>query len=141
MRRRPSAVHVLCLVGAVLVLFAGGRSWITVLTPARLGDQGEVSRTGTELAPALSVLGLVGLAAAVAVLVGGRTLVGWVLLVTGAGVVACVLNAFGAVVSEELPGQVGWAVSDVSAWSFVTALGGVLLFAAGSQTVPATDPS
>ena len=140
-RRSPTATA-LCLVGAVLVLLAAGRSWVSVVTPSgSTGDAGTVSHAGTDLVPWLSVLGLVGLAGAVAVHVSGRALVGWVLLATGAGVVAGGFSAFGAVVAEELPGQVGDAVSHLTAWSFVTVLGGFLLFAAGAQHVPATDPS
>ena len=140
--RRPATAATLCLVGAVLVLVAAGRSWVSVLTPATaLGDAGTVSHAGTDLAPVLPVLGLVGLAGAVAVHVTRRSLVGWVLLATGAGVVACVLRALGAVASEELPGQVGSDLADVTAWSSVTVVGGVLLFAAGAQRVPAPDPS
>ena len=76
MRRHPAAAAVLCLAGAVLVLVAAGRSWVSVVTPAGLADAGTVSHTGTDLAPALPVLGLIGLAGAVAMLVSGRTLVG-----------------------------------------------------------------
>ena len=140
--RRLAPATALCLVGAVIVLVAAGRTWVSVFTPATaLGDAGTASHTGTDLAPALSVLGLVGLAGAVAVHVSRRALVGWVLLATGAGVVACVLSVFGAVVWEELPGQVGYARADVTAWSFVTAVGGALLCAAGAQAVPAPEPS
>jgi len=126
----------LCLAGAVIVLVAAGRTWVSVevgagpLTEARTD-----ARTGTDLVPGVSALGLVGLAGVVALAATrrvGRAVVGVVLALTGAGVVAAVLTAdlAGAAADVDGPSRV-----DVTAWSWTTASGGVLLAAAGVLTV------
>jgi uncharacterized membrane protein (TIGR02234 family) len=65
----------------------------------------------------------------------GRTLVGVVLLATGAGVVAAVVSALRTIAAEELPDQSTDAAAQLTAWPAVTALGGSLLLAAGALTV------
>jgi uncharacterized membrane protein (TIGR02234 family) len=132
---------VLCLAGAFVVLVAAGRTWVEVAVPASpLADAGTESYAGTELVPGLTALGLLGLAAVVALAATrsrGRTLVGVVLLATGAGVIAAALSVLGRAFEETLPGQeLGDTVADLSGWFVVTAVGGILLFAAGAQTVP-----
>ena len=138
-RRGLSTAVLLCLAGAFVVLVAAGRSWVDLEVPAGpLADARTDAHTGTDLVPGLSALGLVGLAGVVALAATrrvGRTLVGLVLLATGAGVLAAVLSASGEVLAEELPGQPGEAVAHLTGWSFVTAAGGVLLLAAGALTV------
>ncbi len=53
-----------------------------------------------------------------------------------------VLSVVGAALAEELPGQQdGSSTAHLGAWSFVTAVGGVLLVSAGAQCVPAPDRS
>ena len=132
---------VLCLAGAFVVLAAAGRTWAEVSVPASpLADARTQSFAGTELVPGLPALGLLGLAAVVALAATrrrGRTLVGVVLLATGAGVVAAALSVLGRAFEETLPGQeLGDTVANLSGWVVVTAVGGILLFAAGAQTVP-----
>ena len=138
-RRGLSTAVLLCLVGASVVLGAAGRSWASVEIPAGpLADARTDTHTGTEIVPGLSALGLVGLAGVVALAATrrtGRILVGLVLLATGGGVVAAVLSAYRTTVAEELPGQPGDAVAQLTVWSPVTAVGGVLLLAAGALNV------
>lgn len=140
-RRGLTTACVLCLLGAFVVLVAAGRSWALVevaagpLTAARTDVH-----TGSDVVPGVSALGLLGLAGVVALAATrrtGRTLVGVVLLATGAGVVAAVLSALGTVAAEELPGQTGADASQVTAWPFVTVAGGLLLLVAGLLTVVA----
>jgi uncharacterized membrane protein (TIGR02234 family) len=144
--RGPSTAVVLCLVGAVVVLVAAGRTWVSVDVPAGARtDTHTDTHTGTDLVPAVWPLGLVGLAGAVALAAirrTGRTLVGVLLLVTGGAVVVAVLSVVGAALAEELPGQQsGTTIARLGAWSVVTAVGGVLLCSAGAQCVPGTDRS
>ncbi len=138
-RRGVTTAGLLCLVAAFLVLVAAGRSWVDVDVPAGpLADARTDPHTGTELVPGLTALGLVGLAGVVALAATrrtGRTLVGLVLLATGVGVVAAVLSAHATTLAEELPGQPTDSAAHLTAWSFVTALGGALLLAAGALTV------
>ena len=138
-RRGLTTAVLLCLVGAFVVLVAAGRAWTSVEVGAGpLVDARTESRTGTQIVPGLTALGLLGLAGVVALAATrrtGRTLVGLVLLATGAGVVAAVLTADLSVVSEPLAGETGDVVLDMTVWSSVTALGGLLLAGAGLLTV------
>ena len=144
-RRRPSTAVVLCLLGAVVVLLAAGRTWVSVDVPAgALAAARTDTHTGTDLVPAVRALGLVGLAGVVALAATrrtGRTLAGVLLLVAGGAVVVAVLSVVGAALAEELPGQPGDAVAHLGTWLLLTAVGGLLLFAAGAQCVPRTDPA
>ncbi|MEE6260716.1 Trp biosynthesis-associated membrane protein [Plantactinospora sonchi] len=118
----------LCLLGAGLAVFASTRTWAVELTarPAPLPAIRTV-RTGGDLLPWLPALALVGLAAAGAVLATrglGRRLVGVLLTLVGAGLLAGgVYGGFGLA-----PGgiSVGWPV--------LCALGGLLTAAAGVVT-------
>ena len=138
-RRGLSTAVLLCLAGSSVVLVAAGRSWVDLEVPAGpLADARTDPYTGTDLVPGVSALGLVGLAGVVALAATrrvGRSLVGLVLLATGAGVVAAVVSAHGTALAEELSRQTSDAVASVTAWSSVTAVGGVLLLAAGALTV------
>ena len=137
-RGLPTAV-LLCLVGAFVVLVAAGRSWVSVEMPAGpLADARTDVHTGTDLVPGLSALGLLGLAGVVALAAThrtGRTLVGLVLLGAGAGVVVAVVSAVRTAGLEELPEMTGEGTVDLTPWSSVTAVGGLLLLAAGLLTV------
>ena len=138
-RRGLTTAVLLCLAGAFVVLVAAGRTWASVDVPAGpLADARTDVHTGTDLSPGLSALGLVGLAGVVALAATrrtGRTLVGLVLLLTGAGVVAAVLSVLDDMRWEELPDQPGDGLLDITLWPAVTGLGGVLLLSAGVLTV------
>jgi uncharacterized membrane protein (TIGR02234 family) len=135
-RRELSTAVLLCLVGAFVVLVAAGRAWTSVEVPAGpLADARTATRTGADLVPGVRALGLVGLAGVVALAATrrtGRTLVGGVLLLTGAGVVAAVLGADLATATVRTEGLEG-AVT-MTAWPWLTATGGGLLAAAGLLT-------
>ena len=131
-----------CLLGAFLLLVAAGRSWAvadlpgTGLLPARA-----IGVPGSALVPGLQALGLVGLAAVVAVAATrgwGRVLVGAVLLGVGVGAVALVAGVLGdlagaaretTVVREADGGALVGVAGTV--WPYLGLLGGVLLAAAG----------
>lgn len=138
-RRGLSTAVLLCLVGASVVLVAAGRSWVAVEVGASpLAEATTGSRTGTDVVPGLSALGLLGLAGVVALAATrrtGRTFVGLVLLAAGAGVVAAVLTADLTVVPEPLAGSAADVAFDGTVWPSVTAVGGLLLLLAGVLTV------
>jgi uncharacterized membrane protein (TIGR02234 family) len=137
-RRGLTTACLLCLLGAFVVLVAAGRSWALVEVAAGpLAEARTDAHTGTDVVPGVSALGLVGLAGVVALAATrrtGRTLVGVVLLATGAGVLAAVVSAL-RTTAAELAGQTGADAVDVTAWPFVTAAGGLLLLLAGLLTV------
>jgi uncharacterized membrane protein (TIGR02234 family) len=138
-RRGLTTAGLLCLVGAFVVLVAAGRVWTSVEVGAGpLVEARTQWRTGTDIAPGLSALGLLGLAGVVALAATrrtGRTLVGLVLLATGAGVVAVALTADRSIGSEPLAGQTSDVVLETTVWSSLTGIGGLLLLAAGVLTV------
>lgn len=127
-RRALTYAVLLCLLGAGLAVFAATRTWGVELTPrpAPLPPIRTV-RTGGDLLPWLPALALVGLAAAGAVLATrglGRRLVGVLLTLVGAGLVAGGgYGGFGPA-SDEI--SVGWPV--------LCAVGGLLATAAGVVT-------
>ncbi len=99
-RRREMAVAVAaCLLGAAVVLLTVGATWVRVRVAATVADEPvaaaaplAASLSGSELAPALAGLGLVGLAGVVAIAAtrrAGRVVVG--VLVLLAGVAAAVV--------------------------------------------------
>ena len=137
-RRELTTAVLLCLLGASVVLVAAGRAWAVVQVAAGpITEAGTVAHPGTDLVPGVTALGLLGLAGVVALAATrrtGRTLVGLVLLATGAGVLFAVVGALGTVAAEELPGQTGADRVDLTAWPWVTAVGGLLLLAAGLLT-------
>lgn len=145
MRREPLLAALLCVAGAFLVLVAVGNPWVLVeVAGGPLLPEREVGVTGTELAPGLRALGLVGLAGvpALAATRGrGRVVVGLLLLAVGAGVVVAVarleLAGLGlggrALISDpvrEAGGAQGEAF-DLTGWPIGTALGGLVLALAG----------
>ena len=138
-RRGLTTAVLLCLLGAFLVLVAAGRPWALVEVAAGpLVEARTDPHTGTDIVPGVSALGLLGLAGVVALAATrrtGRTLVGVVLLATGAGTVAAVVSALRTMAAEELAGQTGADGVDVTVWPSVTAVGGLLLLAAGLLTV------
>ena len=141
-RRELGAAVLLCLVGAFVVLVAAGRAWasVDVLTGPITGAR-EVSVAGTEVAPGVRALGLVGLAgvpALVATRRSGRLVVGALLALTGAGVVAVAWRSYDSEAVFEQASSAGGQVSDVisgTVWPQVAGLGGVLLALAGLLTL------
>lgn len=124
-RRQLAYAVVACLAGAGLALFAATRTWAVheTIRAAPLPPLDETS-TGSDLAPWLPPLALVGLAGAGAVLAtrgAGRRLVG--VLVCGCG-----LAVLAGAVRGILDGTgVGWPA--------LAGLGGALLVAGGALTV------
>ena len=137
-RRGLTTAVLLCLAGAFVVLVAAGRVWTSLEVPATpLADARTDSYVGTRIVPGLSALGLLGLAGVVALAATrrtGRTLVGLVLLATGGGVLSAVVGALRTIAAEELPVQSTDASAQLTAWPAVTAVGGLLLLAAGLLT-------
>lgn len=145
MRREPLLAALLCVLGAFVVLVGTGRAWVLVdvgasaLLPSR-----EVGVSGADLAPGLRALGLVGLAGVPALAASrgrGRLLLGVVLLLVGASVLAVVVRlqvggmGLGglALVSDpvrEAGGAQGESF-DLTVWSVLTAFGGLVLLLAG----------
>jgi uncharacterized membrane protein (TIGR02234 family) len=136
-RRELSAAGLLCLLGAVLVLVAAGRTWTSLDVPAGpLAEAREVASSGTVLVPGVPALGLAGLAGVVALAAtrrAGRVVVGVVLLLVGAGTFAAVLLPD--LTSATLRAQGAEGRVTTSAWPSVTAAGGLLVAAAGGLTV------
>ena len=135
-RRELRVAVLLCLLGAAVVLLAAGRTWTAVDVPAGpLAGARTARLTGAELVPGVRALGLVGLAGVVALAATrrtGRAVVGVVLLLTGAAVVAAVLApdlAAATMRAEAVSGRVR-----TTAWPALTAVGGGLLAAAGVLT-------
>lgn len=145
MRREPLLAALLCVAGAFLVLVGTGNAWVLLqVAGGPLLPQREIGVTGTELAPGLRALGLVGLAGvpALAATRGrGRVLVGLLLLAAGAAVIAVVVNLeltglrlLGRAIMSDPVRQAGGAVGesgDLTGWSVVTALGGLVLALTG----------
>jgi len=144
-RRGLAAAVLLCLVGAFLVLVATGRVWASVQVPtAIVSDVQSVTVTGAQVVAGTRALGLVGLAGVLALVATrrtGRLVVGALLVLTGAAVVAAVLGADAGKAAVRAAGALGTgpaaqdAVVRGTAWPSVTALGGGLLVLAGLLTV------
>ncbi|MGN6333152.1 MAG: Trp biosynthesis-associated membrane protein [Motilibacteraceae bacterium] len=133
-RERVVALGALALGGALL-LGAAGRTWATVRSRPAPGLPAVVDRvTGASLAPGVTAVGLLALAAVAGLLaVRGvaRQLVG--LVVLAAGVAALAYAVAGARATPTTDGTVE-AVSH-GAWPWVAALGGALVAAAGALAV------
>ncbi|MFI6596683.1 Trp biosynthesis-associated membrane protein [Nonomuraea sp. NPDC050536] len=126
-------------VGCLLVLLAAGRTWVTVK------GAGVVAPTGGDLSPALTPIGLAGLAGVVAVLATrgvGRRIVGALLALCGVGAAASAWTAAGRVtVLEWLRGHnavqaasgIDW--EPVTFWPVVAVAGGVLMAVGGIVAV------
>lgn len=144
-RRELATAVLLCLAGASLVLLGAGRAWTTVDLPAGpLTGGSVVPLPGSALVPGVRALGLVGLAGVVALAATrrtGRVVVGVLLLLGGAGVVAAALGpdlTAASLRSDQVAasGAVGPAAPvTTTAWPAVTALGGLVLALAGLLTV------
>ncbi|WP_432977022.1 Trp biosynthesis-associated membrane protein [Dactylosporangium sp. CA-233914] len=124
-RRGLLTTAVACAIGAAVVLLAATRSWQSLATaqPAPLPPITR-HRTGTEIAPWLPALGVVALAGAGALFAtraAARLVVGVLLIVAGAGVVVASLVTLGDGVTV--------------AWPLLSALGGLLVLAAGIVAV------
>lgn len=131
------------LTGAALVLLAAGRPWAraSLLRQPPLPTVG-VTSSGRSLAPVAAALGLVGLAAVVAVLAtrgAGRLVTGVLLALAGAGVMVASVQVVADLprvlrpTLERVSGVPGATAEDVrvTAWPGVSAAGGALLCAAG----------
>jgi uncharacterized membrane protein (TIGR02234 family) len=125
----------LCLLGAALVLLALSRAWLAyrVGTPPLPSRRSTV--TGAELsggARALALVGLAGVAAVPATRGLARTLVGVLIAVAGAGIVADVVRVL-ADPADRIPRLVPKDVrsDSLGGWPYVALLGALLLVAAG----------
>nr|WP_240895136.1 Trp biosynthesis-associated membrane protein [Kineococcus siccus] len=129
------------LAGAVVVLAAGAPTWVAGRVAATTGDTA-VLADGRTAAPLATALGLVALAAVVAVTIGrrvARVLAAAALLLAGVGVVVASLGALTS--PEEALSSPARAASgrstaavtgaDVAPWPVVSAAGGVLVGVAG----------
>lgn len=141
-RREVTVAVAVSALGAGLALLASPQVWVQAQAVAGTGvGRVLLSASGTELAPAVSGLGLVGLAGSVAVIaVGGwaRLATGVLLAGAGAGIVAsCVTvtaDLTGALSGQsKLPAGATLALgsASASAWPWLALLGGVLLGMAG----------
>lgn len=142
-RRSLALMLLLTVAGAVLVLWAVGRTWAEG-SSGGLG-QARLSVTGHEVSGVPDALALVGLASAVAVFAvrrTGRLLVG--VLVTLAGAGAAVAAALGAADTSAVDAKAASSTALTSAaaehvthtaWPWLAAVGGALLCAAGLLTV------
>lgn len=141
-RREVLVAVALSVLGAGLALLASPQAWVQAQAAAGAGA-GRVllSASGAELTPAVSGLGLVGLAGSVAVI----AVSGWARLVTGAllvgaGVgitwscVALTADLTGALASQSrLPAGATLTpgAATASAWPWLALVGGVLLALSG----------
>jgi hypothetical protein len=124
-RRQLAVVVLACAAGAVLALVAAARPWAVELAvrPAPLPDL-RTERTGGDRYPWLPALAWVGLAGAGAVLATRgtvRRLLGGLLMLAGAGVVAGAAGGAGAGGSP--------------VWPVLAGLGGLAVVAAGAAAV------
>lgn len=137
-RRELAVAVLLCLLGAAAVLIATSGAWATVdVAGTSLAPPRTVAVTGTQVAPGVRALGLVGLAGVVALAATrrtGRTVVGLLLLAAGAGVVAAVLAADAGPALARAVAVGGGQADDVLAGTArppLAIVGGVLLGLAG----------
>ncbi|MCW2888115.1 MAG: hypothetical protein QOE54_5328 [Streptosporangiaceae bacterium] len=140
-RRELAIAALLCAAGAGLSASAGGREWATVHAQDTLVPLGR-SLTGQELtgaATALGWAGLAGLAGLFATHGRIRAAVGVLLTVLGAGIAYASVTAVGrshvlqaAAGKSQLLGLAGHATVDTTAWWVISAVGGLLLLAAGA---------
>ncbi|MFG2140612.1 TIGR02234 family membrane protein [Streptomyces sp. NPDC048650] len=139
--RRSLALALLAgAAGAALTLLAASRTWAT---GTAVLAQGELPRsvTGSDVTGVPGALAVVGLAALVAVFAvrrAGRLAVAALLALSGLGtaVAAALGNSDTSALREKASTAVGLAGTDVhrvthTAWPWVTAVGGLLLLAAG----------
>lgn len=139
--RRALAVALLCgALGAALALIAAGQIWSESTASFAQGSVPVRAKGGqvTGLPSALALVGLAALVAVFAVRRAGRLLVAGLLALCGAGVIASAL--FGADDSGALTEQAaqttglsgsGIGPVELSAWPYISAVGGLLLVLAG----------
>ncbi|CUU55978.1 trp region conserved hypothetical membrane protein [Parafrankia irregularis] len=90
-RRERMLAIVGCLVGAAAVLFSAGSTWVSARVQSGVGEKVvaaplTVNWSGSSLAPAVTALGLLGLAGTLAIIATrrlGRTVVGILVLLAG----------------------------------------------------------
>jgi len=140
-KRELQLAVLLCLSGAGLVLLAGSQAWLVLVQdgqPAFAPRRTPI--TGRSLEPGVQALGYVGLAGVVALSAtrrSGRTLVGLLLLASGAAIVALLAPELGHLPrllrSRRLdtPGTRVYDHLDMSAWPYCALAGGLLLALAG----------
>jgi len=140
-KRELQLAVLLCLSGAGLVLLAGSQAWLVLVQdgqPAFAPRRTPI--TGRSLEPGVQALGYVGLAGVVALSAtrrSGRTLVGLLLLASGAAIVALLAPELGHLPrllrSRRLatPGTRVYDHLDTSAWPYCALAGGLLLALAG----------
>ncbi|WP_371779306.1 Trp biosynthesis-associated membrane protein [Streptosporangium subroseum] len=132
---------IVCVAGAALVLLTAGRDWFTVTYGVR-----KVAVSAAELAPALGPAAWAGLAAVVAVLATRgvwRRIIGGVMALCGAGVIAAAWWGSGAsaalrISASQAPITGGGGapqVASVVAWPLIAAAGGLLLLGGGVTAV------
>lgn len=141
-RRELRAAVGLCLAGALLTLVSAGRSWASAFVPETdLLPARAIALSGTDLAPGVTALALVGLAGMVALAATrrwGRIAVGVLIGLDGLGILAVTVDrltgltaAAGTSTAVREAGAAGGVTVDGTVWPYVALLGGVLLLAAG----------
>ncbi|MBI4940488.1 MAG: Trp biosynthesis-associated membrane protein [Actinobacteria bacterium] len=145
MRSSKGLAALLVVLGGLLAILAGGRTWLSVtpLGATVSAVSGAIPVSGREAAPAGSALGLVALAGAVALLTSGlvvRYVVAGLLALCGAGLVAVPLtsgadgfdgaaaDAVARVTGARITSGGGFAAS-TTAWPTVCAAAGLLVLA------------
>ncbi|WP_158220912.1 Trp biosynthesis-associated membrane protein [Kineosporia sp. R_H_3] len=145
MRSSKGAAALLVVLGGLLAILAGGRTWLSV-TPVGAtvsAVNGAIPVSGREAAPAGSALGLVALAGAVALLTSGllvRYVVAVLLALCGAGLVAVPMSAradgFAGAAADAVARATGARITDgggftasTTVWPSVCAAAGLLVLA------------
>lgn len=142
--KEMAVAAIVCALGAALVLLAAGRGWASasVTLPPPLPSR-SVTLTGGDLAPAVNGLGLAGLAGLAGIIATrgvARVVVGVLIVAIGGGVVASSAGATGGGrVLAELGNRVSLTGAtthvQTNSWWLAAVAGGVLLAAAGVDTV------
>jgi uncharacterized membrane protein (TIGR02234 family) len=131
-RRQLTLAVVACVVAAGLALFAASRAWVVEVRPRPTPLPAvSISRTGGDLAPVLPSLAFVALAGAsglVATRGRGRSVVGALLVASGAGMAAAAIA--GGLMSVGSAVLADGATAEGEPWAFVWATAGVLAGAA-----------
>lgn len=144
-RARP-AVVLTVLLGAGLVVLAGGRAWVTQAVTGVPGVT-RVTTSGNQAVPAVTALALVAAAGAVAVALVGpiaRRVVAVLLMLTGLGVAGLVVTVLRDPAGAVLPavqnatgrvGSVPGGAAQLTAWPGLAVAGGLLIALAGGVAV------
>lgn len=145
-RRGAFAAAGLGVLGATGALVAGAQPWLQAQVRVAPGTPPlVVAAIGRDLAPALAVLGLVGLAGAGALLLvtgWGRRVVGGLVSLAGAGMVVAVVSGLnglvaqgGQIAARGNPGALVAGSATPTAWPWVGLGAGLVLAAAGALAV------